>query len=188
MHLARRITTISMLMVTALAGVAINATPAPAVPPLDPNTDPPCEWASGQQGTHSACDGKLPTFWEGVYGDICMDDSYTQVVDVAKIWAGRRLVADVILSYDRGPRTSTYPSGACRTIYAEILVYPDSASCYAKIERNSDKRAFYTYQWNGTTTPVVYDAGVTSYAWGICRYDSDGNGSVETYSAGTRSY
>jgi hypothetical protein len=184
MNPTRRLTTISMLAVTILAGLAINAAPAPAAQ----NTDPPCEWASGQQGTHSACDGKLPTFSEGPYREICWVGASTELVDVAEIWAGQRHLADVRLLYDRGPRTSSHPNGACRTIYAFLLVYNDSASCYAKIERNSDRQAFYTYQWNGVTSPVVYDADVSSYAWGTCQYDSNGNGTTETYSAGTRSH
>ena len=183
----RRVLAASALVMVALTAVAASATSVHAEPDPGEDLNPPCEWEAGGYRTDSDCDGELPSL-EGQYGDVCWADAGPARIDAAEIWAGGRHLADVVLWYDRGPRTPAYPNGACRTTFAVLMTYVQSAGCYAKIERNSDRQAFYTYQWNGTRTPVVYDADVTSYAWATCRYDSDGNGQAETYSAGTRSY
>lgn len=178
MDLVRRLRVASVILLTVLVGLTVNSTTAQAIPPVEPDSGPPCSWV--RVGDKSLCDGWLPSY-QGQYNNVCRNTSVTQTVAVAKIWAGTELLADVLLHYDRGDRTSAYPNGNCRTIYASILAYND-VSCYAKVQRNSDGQSYATYDWDGSASPVLYDAGVTSYAWGICTFEG------RTYSAQTRNY
>lgn len=176
----RRMLVIPVVAFVALVGIAISATPAQAAPP-----DPPCEWEPGQWGTHSGCDGldPSPTERHFNYCNFAALPYWADRVDV--VGPSGIILAEVALIYTRGRQTELYPDGACRTIDAGIRVLNGAATdCYVKIERNSDKLAYRVggeYQeWQ--ETPVVYDAGVTSYAWGYCKF-----GGLE-YSARTRNY
>ncbi|SNT65240.1 hypothetical protein SAMN05421812_1218 [Asanoa hainanensis] len=173
----RAISAAAAILLTVLVGLAVSSTAAQAIPPVEPGSGPPCSWAVPKD--KSLCDGWVPYF-EGQYNNYCRQ-SPTQQVGHVKIWAGSLLLADVFLNYNRGERTSAYPNGTCRTIYASIVAFHD-VSCYAKVQRNSDGQSYATYEWDSNYSPVVYDADTTSYAWGICTYEG------RSYSAQTGNY
>ena len=182
-----------VIAVTVAASVAIvvpsgaQASPAAAsaVSAISVATpDPPCEWKPGQAGTDSTCDGlDVDRFLRNCAGFAVYP--YEAIIRGPNGIA----LAKVVLGYIRGARTTAYPNGDCRVAYAYISVMHPDADCYAKVERNKDQQAFYVGgvylpypQTPANYTPVVYDAGVSSYAWGRCNYYGG------TYDNGTPSY
>lgn len=165
----RRMLVIPVVAFVALVGIAISATPAQAAPP-----DPPCEWEPGHWGTDSGCDGLHPLGLD--HYAYCWDG---EEVDLVPVGPAGNTLAYIALDY-------YYGGGACRTISAAILVVNPAASCYAKVERNYGSKLAYrvsgSYNDGWQVSRVVYDAGVTSYAWGQCTF----NGSA--YSARTQNY
>jgi len=160
----RRLLTI--LLVAGLTASAVAASTAPAgAAPGALSTDPPCEWADW--GTSSACDGIHP--WGVAHRAECGTGGFVDTVEIRA--SSLTVLAYVDLVYERGPRT-TYPNGNCRTAWAELTVVNDNVSyCRAEIRRNSDGQKYEVYGAPGhQQTAVVHDAGVTSYAWGICFY------------------
>jgi hypothetical protein len=150
------------------ASMALLATsPAAAAPP-----DPPCEWTS--YGNASGCDGL--TAYAAPHYPACGGSQ--EVYRVAVVGPNQNVLAYVALDYFR-PQ-------ACQTIAASILVVDPAANCYVKVQRNSGSPQD-AYRAGGTPdewryTQVLYDSGVTSYAWGSCTYQG------RTYTGGTGSY
>lgn len=179
MHGFRKLLALTATLVVALAAFVVGATPAAAVAP-----DPPCEWASGQSGTSSGCDG-LPFIY--TMTDHCAGFVVYPYEAIIRGPGGVAL-ARVAIGYYRGAKTAAFPSGDCRVAFAEIDMYSPYASCYVKVQRNSDGQAYYVggeysdLYTKAMYTAVVYDANVSSYAWGHCEYNSS------PYSAGTSSY
>jgi hypothetical protein len=95
------------------------------------------------------------------------------------------------LSSDPAIRVYLYYSPSCRTVWASIMYWGSAqpGTCYVKVQRNSDNRALYdgvakdpfVTVWVGETN-MLYDADVTSYAWGYCEVNG------RTYRGGTSSY
>lgn len=131
-----------------------------------------CYWLPGQWGNASNCDNLSPN------NTSCLFDRF--VARSANIGPG----IDVELWY----------SPSCRTVYAsmwaDIELGPGS-NCYMKVTRNSDGetlRAGVTlhdrpHRYAGYTN-MLYDADVTSYAWGYCKTSTNG----PVYRGGTSSY
>ncbi|GAA3100496.1 hypothetical protein [Streptosporangium carneum] len=68
---------------------------------------------------------------------------------------------------------------ACRTVAAVIVMnggIPAGSNCYVKVERTSDGQAYRVgASPNGAAfTASLYDADVESYAWGYCKWGSNG--------------
>jgi hypothetical protein len=171
------------VLLTAVAAVATPvATPA-AAPAATPTTSPltaadapgtPCSW--WVFGRSSNCDDVDP--WAGHPEDPpCANDGDD--------------VRTATLSSDPGIRVYLYYSPRCRTVWANIIYWGSTApgTCYVKVQRNSDNKALYAgvYKdpfvtaWVGETN-MLYDADVTSYAWGHCEVGG------RTYRGGTPSY
>lgn len=150
---------LAVLLVAAAAPVAADlADPAAA------EAAPPCRWEV--RGDRSNCDGLTFQYTEEVLG--CTD------------W---RVVDDVVL----GGRVHVelFYSRTCRAVAAGMWPAqepPPGSSCYVKVERNSDGQAYRASM--NTRTQVLYDADVTSYAWGHCEWGSGG----PVYRGGTGSY
>jgi uncharacterized protein DUF2690 len=127
---------------------------APATPALAAT---PCYWKTF--GTDSNCDGLYRYQTTCGYGTV---------------------VASTHLLYPDGtkdePVIQLIYSSACRTIYAQLINgYPEdpssSAGCSAKIVRTYDGQAYIEPVDPGLTfafTKMVYDQGVTAYAYGSC--------------------
>jgi hypothetical protein len=141
----------------------ISAGTAHAGPPQETY----CYWIS--TGSVSNCDG---LGWYEVSS--CQASGVTKEIDA---WNGP---VRVTLQY-------MYGNGGCRSVMARMAVYAHvtaDAECYVKVQRNSDGSAYYAGVDNrgdsdaySDSTSILYDAGVTSYAWGRCwvngtRYDA----------------
>jgi hypothetical protein len=144
----------AILLVTASVVAVGSAAPARAAGP--------CSWNANGWGTASNCDNKPSDFSNCRGSMIDLGPSYR------KNLGG---YAQIELRY----------STVCRTTWASITINdtPSTPSgnienCYVKVQRNSDDQA-YRFAWNHNllafwpyTTTMVYDADVTSYAWGYC--------------------
>jgi len=174
----RRLLAMLFVAIAVAAGLGVTAAPAHAELLV-------CDWDPGQVGNYSTCDG-IPV----------NDGGYTDLIHACDgIWArpytatirdryGNAL-ATIELLYIRGTAAPGYSDGVCRLAAASIIMRNDSASCYVKVERNSDRQAYRTDgnpSYISRVTQVVYDAGVSSYAWGYCSYNG------RAYTAGTPSY
>jgi hypothetical protein len=160
---------LSATLVVALAAFTVGAAPAQAGA-----SGPPCGWT--QFHTASNCDGIVmdDALWEA-----CGRESIATIYWLRINGPGGVLLGYVGLDYLRGSRTSAYPGGVCRVAAASVGTANTAASCYAKVVRNSDGQEYATYNGNGFRSQSVYDAGVTSYAWGVCSYNG-GRYSVRT--------
>lgn len=154
-------------MVAGFAGAAAFASPAQAASP--------CYWIS--TGNTSNCDG-----WSRSTASAngCNDFKYIDGVRLGDSGA-------------HGPGNDAFLSllysPSCRSVIGDMEVnnLPAGSNCYFKIVRNSDGEAYYTGHPAGTShlnSPLLYDAGVTSYAWAYCKYGSNG----PVFTGGTRSY
>jgi hypothetical protein len=185
-----------MRKVLAVVGIALAAlvgfvaVPAPAFAAGFVTPDPPCEWEPNKRGTESTCDGKPPFGdpWGSGLG-ICGEPIQPYQADIRG--PGGVLLATVYLHYNRGLKTTGHPQGECRVAYARIRIHNPYAACYGRIMRNSDQEAYYTQTFSRSAysellTPAIYDAGVSSYAWGRCTYNQDPT--TIYYDNGTPSY
>jgi hypothetical protein len=119
-----------------------------------------CYWTSF--GTSSNCDGRNPD----ALGTSCGSDA--------------RTVHSVVLRDPggfAGPTVDLRYSGNCRTAWARIRggwgPDYDQFGCFVRIHRNSDGQEYSAGLPFGSTnasawTNVVYDANVSSYAYGNC--------------------
>jgi hypothetical protein len=164
-----RLRGIILVLMMGVAAALATASPAAAAAP-----DPPCEWTSF--GNSSGCDGLAA--YGTPHQPTCGGSEEVYRVAIRTPGTNGRTLAYVALDYFR-PQ-------ACQTIAASIEVTDSAASCYVKVERTSGSpRDAYRVggvfgQWR--FTQVLYDAGVTSYAWGSCTYQG------ATYTNGTAAF
>jgi len=157
-------------LVVAFAGLVVSPAPAHAA------VESTCYWYSGQSGRNSNCDDK-----DFFYADACTIDGGSKDWHLSayiglNVW--------VYLDYVWG-------NGGCRSVQARMSIYgpvPPGSNCYVKLARDSDNKTLYTsvrlpgdsdeYQ----STNILYDANVTSYAWGYCNRPGYGTVSGRTSS------
>lgn len=139
-----------LLSITTSGGsLVVTETPVDADHPVN------CYWLPGQMGTKSNCDGKL--FWNDL-SDMC---HYLQEpVRSAPIRSSAGTT---------GGEIELWYSPECRVVDAFVVHdLGPSASCYAKVARLTDGGTDQRAE-RGNPTPVLYNSGETSYAWGYCR-------------------
>ncbi|MBB5868288.1 hypothetical protein F4553_001667 [Allocatelliglobosispora scoriae] len=164
-----RIKAMLAAVVIVFAGLAVS--PASAHAAVEAN----CYWYSGQWGRNSNCDNQ--NFF---YASACE-------LEGPKDWGlSVNIGLNVIVYLDY-----VWGNGGCRSARARMTIYgpvPPGSNCYVKIARDSDNKTLYTserypgdsdeYQY----TNILYDAGVTSYAWGYCSRPGYGTVSGRTAS------
>jgi hypothetical protein len=155
--LGKRLRTV---LVAGSLGVATSVFGIAAAAPAHAAT---CYWNS--VGSSSNCDGKDPDS----LGSACGSDAVTEYTVQLKDDFGHTTAVWLDLRY----------SGTCRTVWGRIrnasgpTVYYPSSGCRVIVHRNSDGREYTAAPpldaSNATVwTPVVYDAGVSSYVTGDC--------------------
>lgn len=154
---------LAVLSIGMVLGLGVVNLLSPAKAAAYPESGQVCSWYWNSFGRSSNCDNKYSDTYE------CYRD-----VRVAR--------RTTLSSSDPSIELSLLYSPRCRTVWASLGVRRDNGSvvgtCDTKVQRNSDGKRLYdgglrwhTYLFATATTPMLYDANVTSFAWARCYVD-----------------